>query len=127
MRFRYLHVPFYYGMSVLFIGILLKIQRWSVNSEYVIIGGTLLVGTFFILAVLEILTSAAARRISKLIWAAVQAGVPIAAVFILPKLFAPFALLITGSVYLSGGRRLFVPSKRDFERITFDSIKKDEA
>ncbi len=125
LRFRYLHLPFYFGLSILFIGILFKIQHWE-GGEFMIWGGLGLLVVFFIMTLFEILTSKKARRKSKLTWAASYLLLPIVIFLFLPKLFCAFGLLIVGTIYLGGVRRLFITSRRDFDNITFDSIKIDK-
>jgi len=123
MKFRYLHVPFYFGMSLLLMGALFKIMHWG-GGNLQLVCGLVLETTFFILAMVEILSSLQVRRKVKLAWGFSFLFLPVlalACLFWLPFISSVFVFLL-GSVYLGLGRNKFVPRRKKMENITFDSF-----
>ncbi len=67
MKFTKLQIPFYFGLAILAIGILFKIQHYP-GAELMIGAGLLLEVLFVILVLTEIITSKKAAKNLKILW-----------------------------------------------------------
>ncbi len=106
------------------IGILFTIQHWF-GGYYLIYAGVLLQVVFNIMTLIEIVTSVKARRKSKLSWGAAYLFLPLILSQLLFKflLFSLVLIFIIGTVYLTIGRKYFIPTRNKLP--TFDSFEID--
>lgn len=125
MKFKYLHIPFYFGLSILFMGVCFVLWQWP--AGYVVFfTGWLMELVFHVLLVIEILTSVKARRNAKLGWGCfyiIFAALVLLLIFRF-RVASVFLLFILGSIYLGRLRRSFIPT-RSARNITFDSFNID--
>jgi hypothetical protein len=123
MKIRYLHVPFYFGLSILALGILFKIQHYPGGLLFTGIGSVLEL-TFFSLLIAEVFTSGKAKRNIKLTWGfgycLLLFGAFVFWWFSLLSLI--FFIALAGFCYLQAGRKKFITTKEDIRQITFDSF-----
>jgi hypothetical protein len=118
MKIPYLHVPFYFGLSVFFIGALFKIQHWY-GGEILLLSGIVIESTFVILVLTEILTSKKATKSLKIIWCIEYSAFPVLAVLFFPTFFLLLLIFIGGTNYLNRGRKRFIVTRKERN---FDSI-----
>ena len=77
---------------------------------------------FMVLTLLEIVSSKKALNPSKIMWSIYYGVLPVLAFILLPVLFLDLFVLLGGTFYLRRGRRIFIPTRKDFDGISFDSF-----
>ena len=112
---------FYFGLSLLTIGTLFKIQHWPYGS-LIQIAGSLFDAVFFCLLVFEIIASKKATLTFKIVATAIYTLYPIIAYCCLPAIIMVFAVFIGGSVYLQKLRRKVLFTEADMIKKHFDDL-----
>ena len=121
MKFKFLHVLFYIGVAVLFIGNLFCIQHWYLNSSYLIVlSGNGIEAVFSVLSLIEIISSKKASVSQKIFWTLVVL-LTLGACF-LRGLVPLLIVMVCGSRYLLRGRKAFLFNKNRKPYVEFDSI-----
>jgi len=121
MKFRYLHVPFYVGLSILCFGILFRIQHWP-GSQILIWAGTATELICNVLILTEIISSAKATVQKKAFWIAQYLPLAILSYVFCPSLVCIVLMLISGNYYFRRGRRNFIGTTAEHLTKQFDSI-----
>jgi hypothetical protein len=119
MKFRYLHIPYYFGLAIIAIGILFRIQHW-LGYDVLVLAGVVLELTTAILVVIEITTSGKATKHQKILWAINYSLFPLLAVWLFPGLLLLLLFFLGGTDYLNRGRKNFIETRRDINN--FDSF-----
>ena len=121
MKFTKLQIPFYFGLAILALGILFKIQHYP-GAELMIAIGLLLEAIFIILVLTEIVTSKKATKNLKILWVMEYTLFPILALLYFPLLWLGILIFLGGTNYLSRGRKKFLFKIREVLNEDFDSI-----
>ncbi len=121
MKPRLIHLPFYFGLCILLIGTLFKIQHYE-GAQYCVIGGLASETTFLVLVIIEVVSSKKAGKITKLVWTIVYPFTLVIAVYFVPVILLWLLIFFWGIAYLKAGRKLFLYSRTIAEKIPFDSI-----
>jgi len=108
-------------MAGLFVGTLFRLQHWP-GGSVVLIASLAVQAIFFLLVVIEIISSKKASNPAKLIGAAFYLLFPIVAYSFFPVLLLLALTFLTGSSYLTRARKKFIFTKREMEKPQFDSI-----
>ena len=104
---RVLNLLFYFGLFILTIGTLFKIQHWPYGSIVQSIG-VVLEFLFFMFVNVEIIVSAKATITLKIIFASLYIIFPILSFLYLPALILIFGVFISGTIYLNHLRKKFL-------------------
>lgn len=121
MKFKSLHIPFYFGIVVLVIGTLFRLMHWE-GSSLIIGCGLVLEALFAVLVTIEMFTSTKAATKTKAIGLLIIV-IPFSLILIFLRGLPIIIFLgVFGSAYLSIARKRFLINKRDLTGVTFDSI-----
>lgn len=112
MRPNVLNSLFYFGLFVLTIGILFRLQHWP-GGQLMQTLGLVVEGLFFFFVVVEIVRSKKAGTVQKAALLAVYLLYPIIAYFYLPALVLLFATFVIGNLYLRKLRRMMMYTRED--------------
>ena len=121
MKFTKLQIPFYFGLAILALGILFKIQHYP-GAELMIAIGLLLEAIFIILVLTEIISSKKATKNLKILWVIEYTLFPVLALIFFPLLWLGILIFLSGTNYLSRGRKKFLFTRREVLNDDFDSI-----
>jgi|GEM_PF-2015754 len=126
MKRRLVQITLHIGVAILMISDLFIIQHWPGVHGIASIGLLLELVTF-ILIIIEIFSSRKAPFSTKLLWAAIYLAIPAWATLLFLQRFLVsipnvVVMLISGSTYLSTGRKTFFYIKPKTGPNRFDSI-----
>ncbi len=121
MKHNVLNPLFYIGLLFITIGTLFKIQHWqygALSQSF----GIILELLFFVLVIVEILTSKKAALSHKILFASIFIILPVVVYLCLPALLFIFAILLIGSIYLTRIRKRFLYTRIELIAKDFDAL-----
>lgn len=121
MKFRFLHIPFYIGLSTLCVSITFFIQHWP-GAGLLWIIGIVIETIFIVLALAEVIRSSKVETTLKIVITIPYIVMSVFVFIFLRGLFAILLVFILGIVYLKAIRKKVITTKKDMAGIQFDSI-----
>ncbi len=121
MKIRILPLPFFMGLTVLFISTVFKIQHWA-GGQLMFLGGSMQESVFTVLMFTEIINSKKATTKTKAQWGVVYSILAIVALLFLRGLPLLLFIFAAGITYLTVGRKKFHSHKRKPEHVYLDSV-----